>query len=238
MYAFHVEYDMPPYKILVVDDEEDILDILSYNLEKEGFTVWKATNGEEGIEMAEKVQPDVIVLDIMMPKMDGVRACQILRTKSQFKDTHIIFLTARSEEYSELAGFEAGADDYVTKPVKPRAFVSRVKAMLRRGKASEEEAGDNILRIHDLEIIKDAYVVRRGEEEIVFPRKEFDLLCLLASKPGKTYQREEILESVWGENVLVVDRTIDVHIRKIREKLGDEYIQTIKGVGYKFSTKI
>lgn len=231
---------MFPYKILLVDDEEDILDILAYNLEKEGFTVSRASNGEQGIMMAENISPDLIVLDIMMPQMDGIQACQILRSKPQFKDTQIIFLTARNEEYSEMAGFEAGANDYVIKPVKPRAFVSRIKALLRRAKGGEDmmEMSEELLKVHDLEIVRDGYVVRKEGEEIIFPKKEFELLCLLASKPGKTFQRDEILSAVWGQNVMVVDRTIDVHIRKIREKLGDEYIQTVKGVGYKFATRL
>lgn len=230
---------MFPYKILLVDDEEDILDILAYNLEKEGFSVARASNGEQGIMMAETINPDLIVLDIMMPKMDGIQACQILRSKPQFKDTQIIFLTARNEEYSEMAGFEAGANDYVIKPVKPRAFVSRIKALLRRAKGDEQmEISEELLKVHDLEIVREGYVVRKEDEEIIFPKKEFELLCLLASKPGKTFQRDEILSAVWGQNVMVVDRTIDVHIRKIREKLGDEYIQTVKGVGYKFATRL
>lgn len=225
-------------KILIVDDEEDILDILEYNLRKEKFIIQKASDGIEAIALAEKLLPEVIILDIMMPKMDGIRTCQILREKPEFQDTIIIFLTARGEEYSELAGFEAGADDYLTKPVRPKALITRIRNLLKRKTNIEQKSESNILFIHDLEIHTDEYFVIKNGEEIPFARKEFQLLCLLASKPGRIFQRGEILEKVWKENVVVVDRTIDVHIRKIREKLGDEYIQTIKGVGYKFSGSV
>lgn len=225
-------------KILITDDEEDILDILEYNLKKENFILRRASNGMEAIAIAEVFLPDVIILDIMMPKMDGIRTCQILREKPELQDTIIVFLTARGEEYSELAGFEAGADDYLTKPVRTKALITRINNLLKRKTGKVEVIETNIISIHDLEIHTEEYFVIRNGVEIPFARKEFQLLCLLASKPGKIFQRGEILEKVWKENVVVVDRTIDVHIRKIREKLGDEYIQTIKGVGYKFSGSI
>lgn len=227
---------MSAYKVLIVDDEEDILDLLEYNLQKEDFMVFRASNGLQALERAEIVLPDVIILDIMMPVMDGVEACRKLRANPKLKNTQIIFLTARTEEYSELAGFEVGADDYVTKPVKPRVLISRLKAIVRRNTSTVVEEEGNVIRIMDLEIIKDEHVVRKEGVEYQLPRKEFDLLFFLASKPGKIFRREEVLENVWGD-VCVVDRTVDVHIRKIREKLGEEYIQTVKGVGYKFSVK-
>lgn len=227
---------MSAYKVLIVDDEEDILDLLEYNLQKEDFMVFRASNGLQALERAGIVLPDVIILDIMMPVMDGVEACRKLRANPKLKNTQIIFLTARTEEYSELAGFEVGADDYVTKPVKPRVLISRLKAIVRRNTSTVVEEEGNVIRIMDLEIIKDEHVVRKEGVEYQLPRKEFDLLFFLASKPGKIFRREEVLENVWGD-VCVVDRTVDVHIRKIREKLGEEYIQTVKGVGYKFSVK-
>lgn len=223
--------------ILIVDDEVDILDLLEYNFEKEGYTVSRAGNGEEAIRKAVELRPDMVVLDIMMPKMDGIETCRQLRQIPELSGMYILFLTARSEEYSELAGFNVGADDYIHKPIKPRALMSRIKAILRRkGGSGENEEEASILRIHDLEIIKDEYAVRRGGQTISLPRKEFDLLYFLASRPGKVYRREELLERVW-QDVYVVDRTIDVHVRKLREKLGEDYIQTIKGVGYKFMSE-
>ncbi|MFN0201281.1 MAG: response regulator transcription factor [Bacteroidia bacterium] len=221
-------------KILIVDDEEDILELLEYNLQKEGYEVSKAGDGEEAIKIALHFQPEVILLDIMMPKMDGVETCRKLRAMPLFKNTYILFLTARTEEYSELAGFEAGADDYIIKPIKPRVLISRIKAVMRRNNEVEEGKEHEVLKIQDLEIVKEEYIVRKGEETISLPRKEFELLYLLASKPGRIFRREEVLEKVWGD-VYVVDRTVDVHIRKLREKLGDECIQTIKGVGYKMN---
>jgi len=221
--------------ILLVDDEVDILDLLEYNLEKEGYTVTRATNGEDAVRKAAEIKPDMVILDIMMPKMDGIEACRLLRQNTDLAGMYILFLTARSEEYSELAGFNVGADDYIHKPIKPRALMSRVKAILRRKTGDNEEVPSTI-RVHDLEIIKDEYAVRKNGQLISLPRKEFDLLYFLASRPGKVYRREELLERVW-QDVFVVDRTIDVHVRKLREKLGEDYIQTIKGVGYKFMSE-
>lgn len=220
-------------KILIVDDEPDIRELIEYNLKKEGYQVYTASNGQEGVSEAKKVHPDLIILDIMMPKMDGIEACRILRSMNDFKNTFMVFLTARSEEYSEIAGFNVGADDYIAKPIKPRALVSRINAILRRN-AQPEEAMENKLEIGDLVIDRETYLVYRGSEKIVLAKKEFELLYLLASKPGKVYTREVILKSIWEDSVVVTNRTIDVHIRKIREKLGDAYVSTVKGVGYKF----
>ena len=221
---------MADIKILIVDDEEDILDLLEYNLEKEGYEVIRAMDGEEAIELAKKENPQLILLDIMMPKLDGIETCRRIREFPEMQNVYIVFLTARSEEYSELAGFDAGADDYISKPIKPRVLMSRLKAIMRR----EHNVEDNsTIKIHDLEIIKDEYLVRKGTKQLSLPRKEFELLHFLASKPGKVFKREELLENIWGD-VYVVDRTIDVHIRKLREKIGESYIVTIKGVGYKF----
>ncbi len=219
-------------KILVVDDEEDILDLLTYNFEQEGYDVFRAQDGESALKIAEKELPDLIMLDIMMPKMDGVSTCMELRRTPGLEEVTIIFLTARSEEYSEVAGFEAGADDYIYKPIKPRVLKSRVKALLRRKHAGTRRNAE-VISIHDLEILKDEYVVRRGDETIALPRKEFELFYFLASRPGKVFSREELLVHIW-ENVHVTDRTVDVHVRKLREKIGAEYITTVKGVGYKF----
>lgn len=221
---------MPDKKILIVDDEEDILDLLEYNLEQEGYQVLKALDGEKAIDLAVREKPDMILLDIMMPKLDGIETCRRIRGLPDMDRIYIVFLTARSEEYSELAGFEAGADDYISKPIKPRVLVSRIRAIMRRELPSEIES---TLRIHDLEIIKDEYLVKKGENVLTLPRKEFELLYFMASRPGKVFRREKLLEKVWGD-VYVVDRTIDVHVRKLREKIGEEYILTIKGVGYKF----
>jgi len=220
-------------KILIVDDEPDILELIEYNLKKEGYQVYTAKNGQEAVAEAKKVQPDLIVLDIMMPKMDGIEACRIMRTMPEFKTTFMVFLTARSEEYSEIAGFNVGADDYIAKPIKPRALVSRINAILRRNSAPEEVA-DNKLEIGDLVIDREAYLVFQGGNKVVLAKKEFELLYLLASKPGKVYTREVILKNIWEDSVVVTNRTIDVHIRKIREKLGETYVSTVKGVGYKF----
>lgn len=217
-------------KILLVDDENDILEFVSYNLTKEGFQVLTCNNGREAIKIAQKENPDLIILDVMMPEMDGIETCHELRSIDKLKDTLIIFLSARGEDYSQVAGFDAGADDYVSKPIKPRLLVSRVKAILRRkgGSVEEEEVHGNI------KINREKYLVYKENEEFSLPKKEFELLALLFSKPGKVFTREVILETVWGGDVIVGDRTIDVHIRKLREKLGDELIKTIKGVGYKF----
>ena len=219
--------------VLLIDDEDDIRDLLEYNLKKDGFQVLSAGNGKEGIELARKHLPDIILLDVMMPEMDGVEVCETLRADDATKNVFICFLTARNEDYSQIAGLEAGADDYIAKPIKPRVLISKLKAMLRRSamtsdfvESSTEESG--------LIIDRDRYIVIKDGEQIHFPRKEFELLALLASKPEKVFDREVILEKVWGDGVVVGDRTIDVHIRKLREKIGDEYIKTVKGVGYKF----
>ena len=214
----------------MVYDENDILEFVSYNLTKEGFQVITCNNGKEAIQLAKKENPDLIILDVMMPEMDGIETCHELRSIDKLKDTLIIFLSARGEDYSQVAGFDAGADDYISKPIKPRLLVSRVKAILRRkgGKVEEEES------VSGIRINREKYLVYRENEEFSLPKKEFELLALLFSKPGKVFTREIILDSVWGGDVVVGDRTIDVHIRKLREKLGDQYIKTIKGVGYKF----
>lgn len=224
------------HKILIVDDEPDILELIEYNLKKEGYQVYTASNGQEGVALAKKVLPDLIILDVMMPKMDGIEACRIMRAMPEFKNTFMIFLTARSEEYSEIAGFNVGADDYIAKPIKPRSLISRINAILRRNVQSEEET-ENKLEISDLVIDRDAYLVYRKGEKTVLAKKEFELLYLLASKPGKVYTRDVILKSIWEDSVIVTNRTIDVHIRKLREKLGDSYVTTVKGVGYKFEAK-
>lgn len=224
------------HKILIVDDEPDILELIEYNLKKEGYHVYTASNGQEGVALAKKVLPDLIILDVMMPKMDGIEACRIMRSMPEFKNTFVIFLTARSEEYSEIAGFNVGADDYIAKPIKPRSLISRINAILRRNAQSEEET-ENKLEIDDLVIDRDAYLVFRKGEKVVLAKKEFELLYLLASKPGKVYTRDVILKSIWDDSVIVTNRTIDVHIRKLREKLGDTYVTTVKGVGYKFEFK-
>ena len=220
-------------KILIVDDEPDILELIEYNLKKEGYQVFLARNGQEAVAEAKRSLPDLIVLDIMMPKMDGIEACRIMRTMPEFKNTFMVFLTARSEEYSEIAGFNVGADDYIAKPIKPRALVSRINAILRRN-APAEDVTDNELEIGDLVIDREAYLVYQNGQKVVLAKKEFELLYLLASKPGKVYTREVILKNIWEDSVVVTNRTIDVHIRKLREKLGDDCVSTVKGVGYKF----
>ncbi|MEI6594727.1 MAG: response regulator transcription factor [Bacteroidota bacterium] len=220
-----------PYKILVVDDEDDILEFIEYNLKKEGYEVHLAHNGQEAITIGKKIKPDLVLLDVMMPVMDGIEACKLMKSDKSFSKSFIIFLTARSEEYSEIAGFNAGADDYIAKPIKPRVLLSRLSAILRR---KNKEIVESKLTVGDLIIDRETFLVYRGDHKIQLARKEFELLYLLAGKPGKVFTREHILEKVWGDDVLVVDRTIDVHIRKIREKIGDEYIGTVKGVGYKF----
>jgi len=220
-----------PFKILVVDDENDILEFIQYNLKKEGYEVHLAHNGQEAIDVAKKIKPDLILLDVMMPVMDGIEACKIMKSDSAFAKTFIVFLTARAEEYSEIAGFNAGADDYIAKPIKPRVLLSRISAILRR---KNKEIVEAKLTVGDIIVDRETFLVYRGEQKIQLARKEFELLFLLAGKPGKVFTREFILEKVWGDEVLVVDRTIDVHIRKLREKLGDDYIGTVKGVGYKF----
>ena len=219
-------------KILIVDDEQDILEFISYNLKKEGFEVETADNGRDAIAIAKKTNPDLIILDVMMPEMDGIETCAEMRKIDSLKDTFVTFLTARGEDYSQIAGFDAGADDYIIKPVKPRVLTSRIKAMLRRGTTSDDKPKGNV--IGDLVIDRDRYIVTKSGKELNLPKKEFELLSLLISSPGKVFNRDKILSSVWGEDVVVGDRTIDVHIRKLREKIGDKYIKTIKGVGYKF----
>ncbi len=220
------------YKILLVDDEPDIVEFLSYNLKKEGYTVCVANNGKDAIQVAKKEHPHLIILDVMMPDMDGIETCREIREIKELKDVLIAFLTARSEDYTQIAGFEVGADDYITKPIKPRVFISRVKALLRRLQTGE--AADNNMVFGDIRIDKDKHVIYKGEEEINLPKKEFKLFALLSSKPGKVFTREYILEQVWGDEVVVGDRTIDVHIRKLREKIGEDHFKTVKGVGYKF----
>ena len=223
---------MSKQTILVIDDERDLLDLIEYNLKKEGFKVFKAENGEEGISKAKEHRPDLILLDIMMPKMDGLEAVEIMRKDDDLKKTPIIFLTARSDEKTEIDGLNKGGDDYITKPISTTKLVSRIKAVLRRFDDSEQTA--NKLEVHDLEIDKDRYIVLQGGNEFQLPRKEFELLFFLASRKGRVLDRQTLLNKVWGDNIYVVDRTVDVHVRKIREKLGDHYIETVKGVGYRF----
>ena len=219
-------------KILVVDDEEDILEFLSYNLRAEGYDVIVANNGILAIELAKQQQPSLIILDVQMPDMDGITTCEKIREIPSLKETVVTFLTARSEDYSQIAGFEAGADDYITKPIRPKVLVSRVKALLkRRGITKDTKA---IIELGDIVIDKEKHLTTYKGQEVIFAKKEFKLLKLLISKPGKVFTREEILEKVWGSDIIVGDRTIDVHIRKLREKLADHYIKTVKGVGYKF----
>jgi two-component system alkaline phosphatase synthesis response regulator PhoP len=225
---------MNPVKILVVDDEPDILDFLKYNLVKEGYEVATASNGKDGIKEAERFRPDLIILDIMMPKMDGVEVCRQLRNNPIFERTIITFLTAREEDYSQIAALDVGGDDYITKPIRPRVFISRIKALLRRYERGQEEDLPNTMEVGDLIIDSDRVSVTKGDEVIELAKKEFELLHLLVSKPGKVFSREEIFNKVWGTDVIVGNRTIDVHIRKLREKIGDHYIKTIKGIGYKF----
>ncbi|MGV9003319.1 response regulator transcription factor [Flavobacterium sp.] len=217
--------------ILLVDDEQDILEIVRYNLEHEGYKVITASNGKEAIVKAQKNIPQLIIMDVMMPQMDGMEACEHIRKIPELSNVIITFLTARSEEYSQVAGFDAGADDYITKPIKPKLLVSKVKALLRRLKS--EETKSDTLFVAGLEINREEYKIVKDGKEMVLPRKEFELLYLLASKPGKVFKREEILDKVWGNEVIVGGRTIDVHIRKLREKIDEELFKTIKGVGYK-----
>ena len=222
-------------KILCVDDEPDILEILKYNLSNVGYDIYLANDGLSAIKKAKEIIPNLIIMDIMMPKMDGIQACENLRANEKFNDTIIMFLTARGEDFSHVAAYEAGADDYVTKPVKPKILISKVKGLLRRFKKINNN-NINIIEHNDIIIDKEKYKVYISGNTLNLPRKEFELLYLLASKPDKVFKREKIMENVWGGEVVVGDRTIDVHIRKLREKLGDKYIKTIKGVGYKFVT--
>ncbi|MCU0435624.1 MAG: response regulator transcription factor [Bacteroidia bacterium] len=219
------------HKLLLVDDEQDILEFLTYNLRKEGYHVSSATNGDEALTIARRELPDLVLLDVMMPGLDGIEVCRELRQMPGMSDVLIAFLTARAEDYSHIAGFEAGADDYINKPIKPRVLISRIKALLRRApNANNNEAID----MGGIRIDRESYLVYKNDQQISLPRKEFELIALLATKPGKVFTREEILNNVWGGEVIVGDRTIDVHIRKLREKLGEEFIKTVKGVGYKF----
>ena len=221
---------MDNFKILIVDDEPDIIEILSYTLKSEGYLVYNAENGDKAIKLAKKIKPDLIILDVMMPEMDGIEACEIIRNDSEIGNALIAFLSARGEDYSQVAGFNAGADDYITKPIKPKLLKSKIKSLLRR---ISQDVGE-VIKIGSLTIDRSGYKVSLNGKDISLPRKEFELLFLLGSKPGKVFKREFILESVWGKDVVVGDRTIDVHIRKLREKIGDSYFKTIKGVGYKF----
>ena len=221
------------FKILVVDDEKDILEILKYNLKKEGYKIKTTEDGKSAVEIANSFIPDVVLLDIMMPGLDGVETCRLMRENSKLVETHIIFLTARAEEYSEVAAFEVGADDYITKPIKPRALLSRIKALYK--KAKKRKNVDPVIRSGNLIIDRSSYLVKCDGVEISLPKKEFELLFFLAQNPNKVYNRDELLNKVWGTDVYVLARTVDVHIRKVREKIGENYISTVKGVGYKFS---
>jgi len=220
-------------KILLVDDEPDILEIVGYNLLQEGYQIVTAANGREAVATAKSELPQLIIMDVMMPEMDGMEACESIRKIPELSNVIIAFLTARNEDYSQVAGFDAGADDYINKPIKPKLLVSKVKALLRRLK-SEEKQNSETLNVGGIEINREEYKIIKDDIEIVLPRKEFELFYLLASKPGKVFKREEILDKVWGNDVIVGGRTIDVHIRKLREKIGDDFFKTIKGVGYKF----
>ena len=223
----------PEFKILAVDDEEAILELLKYNLEKAGYEVRTATNGESAVEQAKRFRPNLVLLDIMMPKMDGVEACRQLRKISELDGTYIVFLTARSEEYSEVAAFDAGADDYITKPIKPRALLSRIAALSRRGVKSKSQP--NEIKMQHLKIDRSSYTINLKGVEIDLPKKEFELLYYLALHPNKVFSRDDLLHHIWGADVYVLARTVDVHVRKVREKIGEDYIVTVKGVGYKFN---
>lgn len=225
------------FKILLVDDERDILEFLSYNLKNEGFEIHQASNGADALKIAREVKPHLVLLDVMMPEMDGIETCEEIRKIPELESTLVAFLTARGEDYSQIAGFEAGGDDYITKPIKPKLLVSKIKSLLKRTNfISFEENSEESSKIvsGDLTIDKERYLVELKGKEIFFPRKEFELISLLISKPDKVFSREEIFDSIWGDNIVVGDRTIDVHIRKLREKLGEKYIKTIKGIGYKY----
>ncbi|MFA8298771.1 MAG: response regulator transcription factor [Hyphomicrobiales bacterium] len=228
------------HKILLVDDEADVLEFVGYNLKKEGYNVVTASNGREAIDRAKSEQPSLIIMDVMMPEMDGIEACSEIRSLPGMDDLIILFLTARGEDYSQIAGFDAGGDDYVTKPIRPKVLVSRIKALLRRKNMGrvEEAFNEGVIQLSDLTIDKERYIVIKEGKEIILPRKEFELLQLLTSKPNKVFTRDEIFSSVWGTDVVVGDRTIDVHVRKIREKIGLNSIKTVKGVGYKYEPVI
>jgi two-component system alkaline phosphatase synthesis response regulator PhoP len=221
------------HKVLVVDDEESILELLKYNLEKGGYEVKTASDGMKAVEIAKKFIPDLVLLDIMMPKMDGVETCRLLRDIPELQKAFIVFLTARAEEYSEVAAFDVGADDYITKSIKPRALMSRINALFRRD--SKKTSPSSLITIGDLTIDRTSYTIKVDTKEINLPKKEFELLYFLAQNPNKVFSREDLLQNIWGSDVYVLARTVDVHIRKVREKIGDDYITTVKGVGYKFS---
>ena len=219
------------HTILIVDDEPDILEFLSYNIRKEGYKVYVASNGQEALRIVQQINPSLILLDVMMPIMDGIETCQIIRKDLNLNQPIIAFLTARTEDYAQIAGFEAGSDDYINKPIRPRLLLSKIESLLRRIKSKDQIANSSIL------IDRDRFVIELNGETLVLPKKEFELLELLASRPGKVFNRDQILAVVWGNETVVGERTIDVHIRKLREKLGDDYIRTIKGVGYTFKEK-
>ena len=227
-------------RILLVDDEKDILEFLSYNLSKEGFTVNTCSNGTSALKLLDDFSPNLILIDVMMPGMDGIETCEAIRSNSKYDNIIIAFLTARSEDYSQVAGLEAGADDYIKKPIKPKVLVSRVKALLRRkgSQINSSISSSSSIQISDLKIDRETYQVSVDGTDMALPRKEFEILYLLASKPGKVYNREEIFDKIWGDDVVVGGRTIDVHIRKLRKKLGRDYIVTVKGIGYKFNSSI
>lgn len=220
--------------ILLVDDEKDILEFLQYNLEKEGYRVFTANDGLEGVQMTQKVAPDLILMDVMMPRMDGIEACQTIRKDLQLNAPLIVFLTSRAEDYSQVAGFEAGADDYITKPIRPRLLVSKVEALLRRAGRIQPNSDTEIVTAN-IVVNRERFLIIKDDIEIQLPKKEFELIELLASRPGKVFTREQILSTVWGDETIVGERTIDVHIRKLREKLGESHIRTVKGVGYTYT---
>jgi two-component system alkaline phosphatase synthesis response regulator PhoP len=230
----HMKETSTAKKILIVDDEPDILEFLQYNLRKEGYQVVTASDGLQALQVAERELPDLILLDIMMPEMDGVETCRQLRSKKSFDDTPVAFLTARDEDFSQIAALDVGGDDYITKPIKPRVLMSRINALLRRSNRVSEEEASKTISLHDLVIDRDKVLVFKKDQTIELPRKEFEILWLLASKPGRVFTREEIFDKIWGADVIVGNRTIDVHIRKLREHIGEEYIKTMKGIGYKF----
>lgn len=221
------------HKVLVVDDEEPILELLKYNLEKSGYEVKTASDGSKAVEIARKFIPDLVLLDIMMPKMDGVETCRLIREIPEMQKSFVVFLTARSEEYSEVAAFDVGADDYITKPIKPRALMSRITALFRRD--SKKTSPSSLISIGNLTIDRTSYTIKINNKEINLPKKEFELLYFLAQNPNKVFSREDLLQNIWGSDVYVLARTVDVHIRKVREKIGEDFITTVKGVGYKFS---
>lgn len=221
------------HKVLVVDDEEPILELLKYNLEKGGYEVKTASDGSKAVDIAKRFVPDLVLLDIMMPKMDGIETCRLLRDIPELQKTFVVFLTARSEEYSEVAAFDVGADDYITKPIKPRALMSRISALFRRD--SKKTSPSSLISVGDLTIDRTSYTIKVLDKEINLPKKEFELLYFLAQNPNKVFSREDLLQNIWGSDVYVLARTVDVHIRKVREKIGEDYITTVKGVGYKFT---